>query len=56
MLLKSIGCDGVMFSQKRDDQCGECGGNGKNCEKVKGHFDNLLPMKGKFWLIVPPNF
>ncbi|KAK6188578.1 hypothetical protein SNE40_004726 [Patella caerulea] len=34
----AVGCDGILGSKTKLDQCGVCGGNGKSCQVVSGIF------------------
>lgn len=33
-----VGCDGQIASDRREDQCGVCGGDDSTCKIVKGNF------------------
>lgn len=35
---KTIGCDGIVGSEKRPDACGVCGGSNSTCQIVSGIF------------------
>ncbi|XP_039275951.1 thrombospondin type-1 domain-containing protein 4 [Nilaparvata lugens] len=37
-MCKSVGCDGVIGSERRLDSCGVCGGNNSTCRVVSGLF------------------
>ncbi|XP_052752253.1 A disintegrin and metalloproteinase with thrombospondin motifs 12 [Galleria mellonella] len=34
-----VGCDWIVDSEKEDDACGVCGGNGSDCKTVKGIYN-----------------
>ena len=34
LLFKSGGCDNILYSSKRNDNCGICGGNNDSCEEI----------------------
>ena len=42
-----MGCDGVMDSNKFEDRCGVCGGDGTSCKDIYGTFNEELPRKGE---------
>lgn len=35
----AVGCDMMLGSEMKEDKCGECGGDGRNCKTVEGIFD-----------------
>lgn len=37
-LFQTIGCDGIVGSDKRPDACGVCGGSNSTCQIVSGIF------------------
>ena len=41
--LQPVGCDKMLGSTKKHDECHVCGGDGSNCKTVKGYVttDNL---------------
>ncbi|KAG8186998.1 hypothetical protein JTE90_005769 [Oedothorax gibbosus] len=36
----SVGCDNILGSTNREDECGVCGGDGSSCQIVKGLFED----------------
>ncbi|KAJ8007429.1 hypothetical protein DPEC_G00117400 [Dallia pectoralis] len=36
---QEVGCDSILSSPSREDQCGICNGNGRSCRVVKGDFN-----------------
>ncbi|XP_016410715.1 A disintegrin and metalloproteinase with thrombospondin motifs 17-like [Sinocyclocheilus rhinocerous] len=41
---QKIGCDGIIGSSAKEDQCGVCNGDGKSCWIVKGDFNHSKGM------------
>ena len=42
VLLQVVGCDWMIESTAREDQCGVCHGDGTTCTTVTQHFDTQL--------------
>ncbi|CAH2328136.1 papilin isoform X1 [Pelobates cultripes] len=51
---KSVGCDNVLDSSKREDKCLVCGGDGTSCYDVKGVYDTPTLSKGYSQLFTIP--
>lgn len=51
---KTVGCDNVLDSSKREDRCLVCGGDGGSCYEVKGSFDSPTLSKGYSQLFTIP--
>ncbi|XP_056403044.1 papilin isoform X2 [Hyla sarda] len=51
---KTVGCDNVMDSSKREDRCLVCGGDGSSCYEVKGSYDSPTLSKGYSQLFTIP--
>uniref|UniRef100_A0A8C5Q323 Papilin n=1 Tax=Leptobrachium leishanense TaxID=445787 RepID=A0A8C5Q323_9ANUR len=51
---KSVGCDHVLDSSKREDKCLVCGGDGSSCYEVKGSYDTPTLSKGYSQLFTMP--
>nr|DBA14302.1 TPA: hypothetical protein GDO54_005295 [Pyxicephalus adspersus] len=51
---KTVGCDNVLDSTKREDRCLVCGGDGSTCYEVKGSFDTPTLSKGYSQLFTIP--
>ncbi|XP_053553760.1 LOW QUALITY PROTEIN: papilin [Bombina bombina] len=52
---KSVGCDNVMDSSKKEDKCLVCGGDGRSCYEVKGSYDSAVLSKGYSQLFTIPS-
>ncbi|PIO37645.1 hypothetical protein AB205_0169080 [Aquarana catesbeiana] len=46
---KTVGCDNVLDSSKKEDRCLVCGGDGSTCYEVKGSYDAPTLSKGMFF-------
>ncbi|XP_053330825.1 papilin isoform X2 [Spea bombifrons] len=51
---KTVGCDNVLDSSKREDRCLVCGGDGSSCYEVKGSYDLPTLSKGYSQLFTIP--
>ncbi|XP_075699471.1 papilin isoform X2 [Rhinoderma darwinii] len=51
---KTVGCDNVLDSSKREDRCLVCGGDGGSCYEVKGSYDSPTLSKGYSQLFTIP--
>ncbi|XP_040267540.1 papilin isoform X1 [Bufo bufo] len=51
---KTVGCDNVLDSSKREDHCLVCGGDGSSCYEVKGSYDSNTVSKGYSQLFTIP--
>ncbi|XP_063803739.1 papilin isoform X2 [Pseudophryne corroboree] len=51
---KTVGCDNVLDSSKREDRCLVCGGDGNSCYQVKGSYDSATISKGYSQLFTIP--
>ncbi|KAM5129347.1 papilin [Mantella aurantiaca] len=51
---KTVGCDKVLDSSKREDRCLVCGGDGSTCYEVKGSYDTPTLSKGYSQLFTIP--
>ncbi|KAM8920863.1 papilin [Pelodytes ibericus] len=51
---KTVGCDNVLDSSKREDRCLVCGGDGSSCYEVKGSYDSPTLSKGYSQLFTIP--
>ncbi|XP_069805852.1 papilin isoform X2 [Dendropsophus ebraccatus] len=51
---KTVGCDNVMDSSKREDRCLVCGGDGSTCYEVKGSYESPTLSKGYSQLFTIP--
>ncbi|XP_069065025.1 papilin isoform X2 [Pleurodeles waltl] len=51
---KTVGCDNMLDSSKKEDKCLECGGDGSSCYEVKGTFDTAVLSKGYNQIIIIP--
>ncbi|KAG8560917.1 hypothetical protein GDO81_015183 [Engystomops pustulosus] len=51
---KTVGCDNVLDSSKREDHCLVCGGDGNSCYPVKGSYDSPTLSKGYSQLFTIP--
>ncbi|KAM9294417.1 papilin [Gastrophryne carolinensis] len=51
---KTVGCDNVLDSSKREDRCLVCGGDGSTCYEVKGSYDSSTLSKGYSQLFTIP--
>ena len=40
-LSKAMGCDLILESNAREDNCRVCNGNNRNCVTHKGHYDRI---------------
>ncbi|KAA0715305.1 Thrombospondin type-1 domain-containing protein 4 [Triplophysa tibetana] len=50
-----VGCDDVVGSQKIEDRCGVCGGDGKSCQLISGLFQHSLSKVGYHKIMdIPP--
>jgi hypothetical protein len=38
IVAQDVGCDWQLDSSAKEDQCGECNGNGRKCNKTTGVF------------------
>lgn len=45
-ILQAVGCDKMLDSSQKEDNCLQCGGNGRACFEVKGLFDVANLPKG----------
>ncbi|XP_008333008.1 ADAMTS-like protein 2 isoform X2 [Cynoglossus semilaevis] len=45
-ICQPVGCDGELFSSRRVDRCGVCGGNGASCQRVSGSYKKALTQLG----------
>ncbi|XP_037548481.1 A disintegrin and metalloproteinase with thrombospondin motifs 6 [Nematolebias whitei] len=43
---KHVGCDNILGSDAKEDQCRVCGGDGSTCEVTEGLFNDSLPRGG----------
>ncbi|XP_062855351.1 A disintegrin and metalloproteinase with thrombospondin motifs 13 [Trichomycterus rosablanca] len=50
-----FGCDGVLHSQKLEDVCGVCGGNGSSCHLITGSYTAGEALEYVTFLILPVN-
>ncbi|MFT7808279.1 ADAMTS-like protein 2 isoform X2 [Arapaima gigas] len=41
-----VGCDGKLYSSKKVDKCGVCGGNGDSCHRVSGSYRKGIAQLG----------
>ncbi|KAM3917998.1 papilin isoform 1-T2 [Leptodactylus fuscus] len=51
---KTVGCDNILDSSKREDRCLVCGGDGSSCYEVKGSYDSPTLSKGYSQLFTIP--
>ncbi|XP_069494743.1 papilin isoform X2 [Ambystoma mexicanum] len=51
---KTVGCDSMLDSSKKEDKCLECGGDGSRCYEVKGTFDTAVLSKGYNQIFIIP--
>ncbi|XP_066464457.1 papilin isoform X2 [Eleutherodactylus coqui] len=51
---KTVGCDNILESTKREDRCLVCGGDGSSCYEVKGSYDSPTLSKGYSQLFTIP--
>ncbi|XP_041429226.1 papilin isoform X2 [Xenopus laevis] len=51
---KSVGCDNILDSSKREDMCLVCGGDGRSCYEVKGQYESPVLSKGYSQLFTIP--
>lgn len=51
---KTVGCDNVLDSSKKEDRCLVCGGDGSTCYEVKGSYDAPTLSKGYSQLFIIP--
>ncbi|XP_075048304.1 papilin isoform X2 [Mixophyes fleayi] len=51
---KTVGCDNVLDSSKREDRCLVCGGDSNSCYVVKGSYDSATISKGYSQLFTIP--
>lgn len=51
---KTVGCDNVLDSSKKEDRCLVCGGDGSTCYEVKGSYDAPTLSKGYSQLFTIP--
>lgn len=51
---KTVGCDNMLDSSKKEDKCLQCGGDGRSCFEVKGLFDVPNLPKGYNQIFIIP--
>lgn len=42
--IQKVGCDWIIDSDRQEDRCGICGGDGKQCSPLKGIINTTLPL------------
>ena len=48
---KPVGCDHLMYSRKKFDRCGKCGGKADSCKDEMGSFTEKIKRKNLCWFI-----
>ncbi|NXG28222.1 PPN protein, partial [Dromaius novaehollandiae] len=51
---QAVGCDNMLNSAKKEDNCLQCGGDGSTCYRVKGNFDVASLPKGYNQIFIIP--
>ncbi|NXR18212.1 PPN protein, partial [Cinclus mexicanus] len=51
---QAVGCDNMLESDKKEDKCLQCGGDGSTCYRVKGTFDVASLPKGYNQIFIIP--
>ncbi|NXK34565.1 PPN protein, partial [Piprites chloris] len=51
---QAVGCDNMLESDKKEDKCLQCGGDGTTCYGVKGTFDVISLPKGYNQIFIIP--
>ncbi|XP_075470383.1 papilin isoform X2 [Ascaphus truei] len=52
---KTVGCDNMLDSTKKEDRCLVCGGDGSSCYEVKGSYDSPSVSKGYSQIFIIPS-
>uniref|UniRef100_A0A6I8S0G6 Papilin n=1 Tax=Xenopus tropicalis TaxID=8364 RepID=A0A6I8S0G6_XENTR len=52
---KTVGCDNILDSSKKEDMCLVCGGDGRSCYEVKGQYESPVLSKGYSQLFIIPS-
>lgn len=51
-ICKQVGCDWIVGSATKEDQCGVCGGEGDSCQVVNGTFSEKVNITEGYYPIV----